>query len=201
MNDELQGTSGNPTGHGIRTGYDRALTEIKDGVLRMGTLVEDQVRAAIASLAGHDVAKANVVIEGDRKINELQQRTTALIAGAIATQNPVARDLRYLLTLDHVAYELERMGDHASSVAKQARRLAPLPPLAESALLVELGGQVAELSRNRDVSAEAASAADGEGSRNDANLRAAARGTETSAVGKPQASQATDGHPGRFAAA
>ena len=118
MNDELQGTSGNPTGHGIRTGYDRALTESKDGVLRMGTLVEDQVRAAIASLAGHDVAKANAVIEGDRKINELQQRTTALIAGAIATQNPVARDLRYLLTLDHVAYELERMGDHATNIAE-----------------------------------------------------------------------------------
>lgn len=147
MSDELQGSGGNPSGHGIRTGYDRALTDIKDGVLRMGSLVEDQVREAIAALASHDVAKANLVIEADHKINELQQRTTAMIAGAIATQNPVARDLRYLLTLDHVAYELERMGDHASSVAKQARRLAPMPPLAESARLVELGGQVAELVR------------------------------------------------------
>jgi hypothetical protein len=47
----------------------------------------------------------------------------------IATQQPVARDLRYLLTLDHVSYELERIGDHASSVAKQVVKLAPEPPL------------------------------------------------------------------------
>lgn len=147
MSDETQGSGGNPSGHGIRTGYDRALAEVKDGVLRMGSLVEEQVRTAIAALAGHDVHKATAVIEADYRINELQQRTTAAIAGAIATQNPVARDLRYLLTLDHVAYELERMGDHASSVAKQARRLAPLPPLTDTARLVELGGQVADLVR------------------------------------------------------
>ena len=41
----------------------------------------------------------------------------------------MARDLRFLLALDHVAYDLERMGDHAATVAKQARKLAPLPPL------------------------------------------------------------------------
>ena len=52
-----------------------------------------------------------------------------MIAATIATQQPVARDLRYLLTLDHVSYELERMGDHAASVAKQARKLAPYAPL------------------------------------------------------------------------
>lgn len=145
MSDEVLG--GNPPSHGIRTGYDQALTEIKDGVLRMGSLVEEQVRDAIGALTSHNVDAAVAVIQGDRKINELQQRTVALIAGAIATQNPVARDLRYLLTLDHVAYELERMGDHASSVAKQARRLAPLPPLKDADRLAELGVQVAELVR------------------------------------------------------
>ena len=51
------------------------------------------------------------------------------IAVTIATQHPVARDLRFLLTLDHVTYELERIGDHAASVAKQVRKLAPEPPL------------------------------------------------------------------------
>ena len=138
---------GLPAPHGIRSAYDRSLEEIKEGVLRMGGLVEEQIRTAIAALNSRDTAAAQRVIESDRAINELQRGATQLIAEAIAMQGPVARDLRYLLTLDHVAYELERMGDHASSVAKQARRLAPLPPLAESALLVELGGQVAELVR------------------------------------------------------
>ena len=57
----------------------------------------------------------------------------------IATQSPVARDLRFLLALDHVSYELERMGDHAGSVAKQARKLAPEPPLEEYVDLPAMG--------------------------------------------------------------
>ena len=45
----------------------------------------------------------------------------------IATQPPVARDLRFLLTLDHVSYELERMGDHVGSVAKQVTQARAVP--------------------------------------------------------------------------
>ncbi len=70
-----------------------------------------------------------------------------MIAATIATQQPVARDLRYLLTLDHVSYELERMGDHASSVAKQARKLAPYAPLKDYVNLPLLGERVADLVR------------------------------------------------------
>jgi phosphate transport system protein len=138
---------GLPAPHGIRSSYDRSLEEIKEGVLRMGGLVEEQIRAAIAALNSRDIAAAQKVIESDRAINELQRSATQLIAEAIAMQGPVARDLRYLLTLDHVAYELERMGDHASSVAKQARRIAPLPPIGHGDRLSELGVQVADLVR------------------------------------------------------
>jgi phosphate transport system protein len=93
----------------------------------------------------HDADAALRVILDDSQINEVQRKATAMIAAVIATQNPVARDLRYLLTLDHVSYELERMGDHASSVAKQARKLAPFPPLGNYVDLPVLGERVAEL--------------------------------------------------------
>ena len=132
-----------PPTHGIRSAYDREIAEVKDSVLRMGSLVEDQIRAAIAALIAHDAEAALHVIEDDRQINDLQHRATGMIATTIATQNPVARDLRYLLTLDHVSYELERMGDHAGSVAKQARKLAPHPPLKDYARLPILGERVA----------------------------------------------------------
>ena len=59
------------------------------------------------------------VIAGDGRLNEAQRHITALVARTIATQQPVARDLRFLLALDHVAYDLERMGDHAV-VGRQA---------------------------------------------------------------------------------
>ena len=131
--------------HEIRSAYDREVAEVKENILRMGFLVEQQVRAAIGALIAHDADAAYAVILDDRAINELQRKATAMIAAVIATQNPVARDLRYLLTLDHVSYELERMGDHASSVAKQARKLAPSAPLKDYVLLPDLGERVAVL--------------------------------------------------------
>jgi phosphate transport system protein len=130
--------------HGIRSSYDREIADVKDNVLRMGSMVEVQIHAAIDALVRHDAEAALAVILADRSINEVQRKATGMIAAVIATQSPVARDLRYLLTLDHVSYELERMGDHASSVAKQARKLAPLPPLRDYVKLPELGERVAE---------------------------------------------------------
>ena len=102
----------------------REIADVKDNVLRMGSMVESQIHAAIDALVRHDAEAALKVILGDRPINDVQWKVTAMIAETIATQSPVARDLRYLLTLDHVSYELgSGLGDHAGSVAKQARKL------------------------------------------------------------------------------
>src|SRR5437773_6927525 len=108
-------TGGGP--HPTRETLDRELREIKDHVLRMGSMVEEAIRDAITALVDHDADAALAVIEGDGRINEAQRAVTSLITATIATQQPVARDLRFLLTIDHVSYELERMGDHAGSVA------------------------------------------------------------------------------------
>jgi len=134
--------------HPRRQQYDLELNEIKDEILRMGMLVESQIQAAIAALVTHDPDAALQVILDDRKINDVQRDATTRIAATIATQAPVARDLRYLLTLDHVSYELERMGDHAGSVAKQARKLAPNPPLKNYVHLPTMGRQAAALVRD-----------------------------------------------------
>jgi phosphate transport system protein len=96
----------------------------------MGALVEEAIRRSSRALVDHDADLALDVIKADARINDAQREVSRLISVTIATQNPVARDLRYLLTLDHVTYELERIGDHAASVAKQVMKLAPEPPLA-----------------------------------------------------------------------
>lgn len=120
----------------------------KDGILRMGSLVAERIIAAIVALEKHDEAGALAVITSDEDINEQQREISNLIALTIATQQPVARDLRFMLTLDHVAYDLERMGDHASSVAKQARKLAPHAPLKDYVHLPDMGRMVANQVRD-----------------------------------------------------
>ena len=119
--------------------------EIKDAVLRMGALVEEAIREASRSLVTHDAELARDVIKADTRINDAQREVSRQISVAIATQQPVARDLRYLLTLDHVTYELERIGDHASSLAKQVVKLAPQPPLADYVRLPEMAERAAVL--------------------------------------------------------
>ena len=134
--------------HGSRDTLDREEREIKENVLRLGSLAADQILAAIAALREHDADAATAVILGDGVINEAQRTVTGLIARTIATQQPVARDLRFLLALDHVAYELERIGDHAASVAKQARKLAPFPPLKDYVDMPRMGELCANLVRD-----------------------------------------------------
>lgn len=119
--------------------------EIKDAVLRMGSLVEEAIRRASEALTKHDADLALDIIKADARINDAQREVSRLISVTIATQQPVARDLRYLLTLDHVTYELERIGDHASSVAKQVIKLSPEPPLADYVKLPEMAERAAVL--------------------------------------------------------
>jgi len=128
-----------------REALDLQEQEIKDAVLRMGALVEEAIRRAAEALVAHDATLALDVVKSDGRINDAQREVSRLISIAIATQAPVARDLRYLLTLDHVTYELERMGDHAASVAKQVIKLAPEPPLAEYVKLPEMAELDAQL--------------------------------------------------------
>jgi phosphate transport system protein len=132
----------------IRGPLDQGERDVREAILRMGTLTERQIETAIAALVAHDTQAAAAVVAADREINEAQRAITSQIATTIATQAPVARDLRLLLALDHVSYEIERIGDHASSVAKQVRHLAPYPPLKEYVDLPRMGQLGAQLLRD-----------------------------------------------------
>lgn len=122
---------------------DREMRDVKDAIIRLGSSVQEALLSAIDSLVRHDAEEALAVIRDDARLNAMRGEVEDLIILTIATQSPVARDLRYLLMLDHVAEELERMGDYAANVAKQARKLAPEPPLKQYVHLPELGGLAA----------------------------------------------------------
>lgn len=128
-----------------RGALDREERIVKDGILRMGSLVESQIRGGVASLVERDLERAELIIAGDAAVNDAQREVTDTITTTIATQAPVARDLRFLLALNHVAFELERIGDHASSIAKQTRWLGSTasPPVGRS--ITRMGNVAADL--------------------------------------------------------
>jgi phosphate transport system protein len=110
--------------HGHRDVFDREMLGVREGVVRMGDLVASAIDAAVGALARRDVAAAAAVVAGDGAINAAQEDLTSLIVTTIATQSPVAGDLRFVLSLAHVTYELERIGDHAAGVAKQVAKVS-----------------------------------------------------------------------------
>lgn len=122
--------------------------EIKDGILRMGSMVAERHLAALTALEEHDEEAAYDIIHSDDKLNDELEGISSLVAQTIVKEQPVARDLRFLMALDHAAYELERMGDYASSVAKQARKLAPRAPLPPQSRLAEIGRLVVQQVRD-----------------------------------------------------
>jgi phosphate transport system protein len=112
---------------GTRATFDRALDSVKDDVLRLGARVEDALERAGRSLTERDTELADRVRWDDAEVNELQRRINTEITTLIATQGPVARDVRELLALYHASAELERMGDYAVNIAKLAQQLAGEP--------------------------------------------------------------------------
>jgi len=132
----------------IRESLDVEMRDVKDGVLRMGSYVEEQILAAHDALLNRDAVLAQKVIAADGRVNEVQRAVTGIVAMTIATQAPVARDLRFLMALDRVTYELERIGDHAGSVAKQARKLAGVTSMVTYAELTPMATLAAQQVRD-----------------------------------------------------
>jgi phosphate transport system protein len=115
--------------YNVRRTFEEALDATKDDVLRLGAMVEHALERAGRALTGRDVELADQVRWDDAQVNELQRAINTGITALIATQGPVARDVRELLALYHAATELERMGDYAVNIAKLAQQLAAEPEI------------------------------------------------------------------------
>lgn len=111
----------------VRQRFLESLNTINQEVLKMGTLVEEAIRKSMQALKERDTKLANVVIEEDRVLNEMELSIQDKCIVLIATEQPVAGDLRGLITIIKIVTQLERMGDHALHVAKGALRLGDEP--------------------------------------------------------------------------
>lgn len=107
-----------------RAGFHQAMDALKQEILAMGVRVEDAIRKAITGLVKQDVVIAREVIADDEKINALETQIEDRCIALIATEQPVALDLRRIVTGMKIVTQLERMGDHARHIAKATVRLA-----------------------------------------------------------------------------
>ena len=102
----------------IRTTFHKKLREIQDDVLIMGSMVEKATTRSIEALKGRDLNKAREVIAEDLKINKKRFNIEEKCVQLIATQQPMASDLRAIICVLNIITEIERIGDHAEGIAK-----------------------------------------------------------------------------------
>jgi phosphate transport system protein len=113
----------------IRTTYHKKLREIQDDVLAMGSMVDKALSRAMEALKSRDVATANKVILNDLKINEKRFNIEEKCIQLIATQQPMASDLRNIICVLNIVTDLERIGDHAEGIGKIVVMIGDEPPL------------------------------------------------------------------------
>lgn len=111
-----------------RVHFDRDLATLTGELQQLGNMVVYAVQEAFKALQERDICRAQRVIEDDRNINQAERDIEAHALRLIATQQPVASDMRQLIVAIEMAGELERVADYAKGIARMALRDAPSPP-------------------------------------------------------------------------
>ncbi len=113
----------------IRTTFHKRLRDIQDELLAMGGMVEKAISLSVDALKKRNLKLAKQIIADDQKINEKRFEIEETCIQLIATQQPMAGDLRYLISVLNIITELERIGDHAEGIAKIVVMIGDEPPL------------------------------------------------------------------------
>jgi len=113
----------------IRTTFHKRLKEIQNDVLVMGSMVEKAIDRSVAALKQRDLKLAKQVIDDDQMINHKRFDIEEACVELIATQQPMASDLRTIVSVLSIITELERIGDHAEGIAKIVLMIGDEPPL------------------------------------------------------------------------
>jgi phosphate transport system protein len=113
----------------MRKTFEKEILQLKDELLLMGSMVEQQVLEAVEALKKRDVEVSRRIYADDKKINAKRFGIEESVMILIATQQPMAHDLRLLASILEVSAELERMGDYAKGIATINIRMGGEPPL------------------------------------------------------------------------
>ncbi|MCL0104850.1 phosphate signaling complex protein PhoU [Dehalococcoidia bacterium] len=113
----------------IRIAFHERLREIQDEILIMGSMVEKAIARSVEALKKRDLKLAEQVVEDDQEINRKRFAIEEDCITIIATQQPMAGDLRIIITVLNLITELERMGDYAEGIARIALMIGDEPPL------------------------------------------------------------------------
>ncbi len=102
----------------MRKTFESDIQKLKDEVLVLGSLVEQAILGSVEALKKRDIPASQLIYDADARVNAIRYEIEEKVMISIATQQPMAHDLRLLASLLEVSGELERMGDYAKGIAR-----------------------------------------------------------------------------------
>jgi phosphate transport system protein len=121
------------------------LARLKDRLLQMSSQAQDALDRAVQAVLARDAAAAERVIAEDRAIDALEIEIEEMVTNLLALHQPMAKDLRLVLSALKISNDLERVGDHAVNISISAKRLAEERPITPEPELVEMGRAAREM--------------------------------------------------------
>ena len=119
----------------VRAELDRRLSDLEGHLQALGGMVEENLVAAMDALERRDLDKSLRVVKNDELVNEKRYAIEEKCIDLIATQQPMAGDLRIIVTCLHVTVELERMGDYAEGIGRISLMMGDAPPISPLGIL------------------------------------------------------------------
>jgi phosphate transport system protein len=132
----------------VESHFHRQIEGVKEDLLKMGGLVEEAIYGATQALTSRDSALARAVIQSDRRVNALENQIEESCVKLLATQQPVAVDLRFITSAMKINTFLERIGDQAVNVAERAHELNEMEPVEVPATIQQMAEIAQEMTRN-----------------------------------------------------
>jgi len=128
-----------------RETLDTKIRELNDAIIELASIVEQAILGSVTALAERDITSAKAIYEGDKTINEKRFELERQALIIVATQQPMATDLRRLSSIIDIAGELERIGDYAKGIARIAMRLGDQPPLRQLINIPQMAEMTADM--------------------------------------------------------
>ena len=113
----------------IRKTFEHEMQQVKDEILVLGSMVETAILGTVDALKKRDIKEAEKILEADKEINKKRFEIESQLMILIATQQPMAHDLRLLASSMEIISELERMGDYAKGISNINIRMGDQPLL------------------------------------------------------------------------
>lgn len=129
----------------IRVEFEKELTRLHKDIIKMGAYIEESLAEMITVIRNNDINLAKKIIENDDRVDELERKINQECLDIIARQQPIATDLRDVMSILRIVSDLERIADHCEDISEYVIKISQMKEVQPVEQLDEMAAQVSKM--------------------------------------------------------